>query len=167
VLAYASELGISLDRDLTVTGGMPFAGGPLNNYVIQASCRMAELLRGSPGSTGLVTSVSGLLTKQGLGLWSSQPSATPFTSIDVTESVSAANPPVTVLSAYDGIARVAGYTVVYDRGERQRGVAMLDTPTGERVIAWTDNEDLMQRMELEDWVGQDVTCAGDQLVGIA
>ncbi len=29
----AAELGIGLDRQLTVTGGLCFAGGPLNNYV--------------------------------------------------------------------------------------------------------------------------------------
>jgi acetyl-CoA C-acetyltransferase len=163
VLAYASELGLSLERDLTVTGGMPFAGGPLNNYVIQATCRLAELLRASPGSTGLVSSVSGLMTKQGLGLWTAAPPALPFRSLDVTEEVSAANPPVAVLSRYEGLARVAGYTVVYERGQQQRGVAMLDTPAGERVVAWTEDPGLMQRMEQEEWVGRDVACRDGQL----
>lgn len=164
VLAYASELGLSLDRDLTVTGGMPFAGGPLNNYVIQSTCRLAELLRASPGCTGLVSSVSGLMTKQGLGLWSTAPPELPFQSVDVTAAVSAANPPLRVLSAYGGVARVAGYTVLYERGQRQRAVAMLDTPAGERVIAWTEDPGLMVSMEQDEWVGRNVSCSGDQLV---
>ena len=29
----ATELGLGLDRELTLTGGLTFAGGPLNNYV--------------------------------------------------------------------------------------------------------------------------------------
>ena len=37
VEVFAAELGIDPARDLTVTGGMPFAGGPLNNYVLQAT----------------------------------------------------------------------------------------------------------------------------------
>ena len=74
VQIYAEELGISLDRQLTVTGGMTFGGGPLNNYVLQSTCRMAELLRDNSSrksrahggaEKGLVTSVSGMLTKQG------------------------------------------------------------------------------------------------------
>jgi acetyl-CoA C-acetyltransferase len=164
VLAYAAELGLPLDRDLTVTGGMPFAGGPLNNYVIQASCRLAEQLRGRDSATGLVTSVSGLMTKQGLGLWSSAPPRSPFELIDVTAEVTASNPGVRVLPSYNGTARVAGYTVLYDQGERQRGVAMLDTPGGDRVIAWTESPELMLAMEQVDWVGRDVSCEGDQLL---
>src|SRR5205807_1120781 len=36
VQTAARELGLPLDRPLTVTGGMTFGGGPLNNYVLQA-----------------------------------------------------------------------------------------------------------------------------------
>ena len=43
---YADALGLAETRDLTVTGGMPLAGGPYNNYVLQATCRAAELIRG-------------------------------------------------------------------------------------------------------------------------
>jgi hypothetical protein len=103
------------------------------------------------------------MTKQGLGLWSAAPPALPFRSLDVTEEVSAANPPLAVLSRYEGLARVAGYTVVYERGKQQRGVAMLDTPAGERVVAWTEDPGLMQRMEQEEWVGRDVACRDGQL----
>ena len=31
------ELGLDLERQLTITGGMTFGGGPLNNFVIQAA----------------------------------------------------------------------------------------------------------------------------------
>jgi len=164
VLAYASELEIPLERDLTVTGGMPFAGGPLNNYVLQATCRMAQLLRERPGARGLVSSVSGLLTKQGLGVWSSLPPEQPFVQVDVTEEVESLNPPVKVLADYRGRASVAGFTVVYSAGQPQQGVAMLDTDDGERVIAWTENPDQMRLMEEQDWCGRTVGCDGDQLV---
>lgn len=163
VLAYATELGMSLDRDLTVTGGMPFAGGPLNNYVVQATCRMAQMLRDKPGARGLVSSVSGLLTKQGLGVWGSFAPERPFAQVDVTGELERSNPPVEVIPAYDGSATVVGYTVVYSRGERQRGVAMLDTPHGQRVIAWTDSEQQMSLLEQHEWCGRQVSCHGDQL----
>ena len=55
-------------------GGMPFAGGPFNNFVFQATVAMVECLRERPGSEGLVTAVSGLLTKPGLTVWGTDPS---------------------------------------------------------------------------------------------
>src|SRR4030095_10578818 len=44
-----AQLGLPLTRDLTVTGSMAFAGGPYNNYVLQATCRMGEFLREERG----------------------------------------------------------------------------------------------------------------------
>ncbi len=42
VRVQARELGIDEARPLTVTGGMTFAGGPLNNFVLQALAKMAR-----------------------------------------------------------------------------------------------------------------------------
>ena len=36
--------------DVSVTGGMTFGGGPLNNFVFQATVKMAQLLRREPRS---------------------------------------------------------------------------------------------------------------------
>ena len=49
VQTYAEALGLDFDRDLTVTGGMSFAGGPYNNYVLQATARLGRLLRRAMG----------------------------------------------------------------------------------------------------------------------
>jgi acetyl-CoA C-acetyltransferase len=162
VEGYADEIGIDLDRDLTVTGGMPFAGGPLNNYVLQATCRMAELLRARAGARGMVTSVSGLLTKQGIGLWSTDPGPGGFRFIDVTERVAADNPPLEVVDGHDGEATVAGYTVLYHGGERQRAVAMVDLPQGRRTVVWDDDPALMAEMERREYCGETVHCSGNR-----
>ncbi|MGI9295379.1 MAG: hypothetical protein ACR2PS_15480, partial [Pseudomonadales bacterium] len=52
VKVYARELGIALDKDLVVTGSMAFAGGPLNNFVLQSTAKMADTLRQHPGTKG-------------------------------------------------------------------------------------------------------------------
>ena len=70
VQVQAEELGLGPDRPLTVTGGMTFAGGPLDNYNFQALAKMVEVLREHPGTTGLVTCISGMITKHGMALWS-------------------------------------------------------------------------------------------------
>jgi acetyl-CoA C-acetyltransferase len=160
VESYAAEIGVDLSRDLTVTGGMPFAGGPLNNYVLQSTCRMVELLRERSGSTGMVTSVSGLLTKQGIGLWSTEPGRSPFQFIDVTEEVARDNPPVEVVESYTGEATVAGYTVMYQLGEPHRAVAMVDTPQGQRAVVFNEEAPVMQALESGEYCGRTVQCRG-------
>ena len=67
------ELGLPLDGVPTVTGGMAFAGGPFNNFTYQATAAVVERLRAAVGRLGLVTTVSGLLTKPGLMVWSTEP----------------------------------------------------------------------------------------------
>ncbi|MBW2243136.1 MAG: acetyl-CoA acetyltransferase, partial [Deltaproteobacteria bacterium] len=66
------ELGVPRELAVTVTGGMTFAGGPLNNFVLQAAVKMAQVLRDDPGSIGMLNAVSGMLTKQGVSLWSTE-----------------------------------------------------------------------------------------------
>src|SRR5258705_6300106 len=47
------ELGIPRQLPVTVTGGMAFAGGPLNNFVLQAAVRLAPRLRARAGASGV------------------------------------------------------------------------------------------------------------------
>ncbi|MEX2659664.1 MAG: acetyl-CoA acetyltransferase, partial [Acidimicrobiales bacterium] len=74
----AAELGLGLDRQLTVTGGLSFAGAPLNGYVMHAIATMAGVLRDDPGSRGLITANGGYLTKHSFGVWSTEPPPRPF-----------------------------------------------------------------------------------------
>jgi acetyl-CoA C-acetyltransferase len=166
VEVFAKELGLPAGGDWTVTGGMPFAGGPLNNYVLQATCRMAELLRDGRGRHGLVTSVSGYLTKQGFGVWSSTPSPQGFAHEDVATAVAAASPPKPVHDARDGEATICGYTVMHDRGA-VTGVVLVDWDDGSRSLACTQEEALVARMESEEMCGVRVVVAGRELRGIA
>jgi acetyl-CoA C-acetyltransferase len=73
VQATAEALGLEESRPLTVTGGLTFAGGPLNNYVTHSIATMVGVLRDEPGSTGLITANGGFLTKHALGLYSTNP----------------------------------------------------------------------------------------------
>ncbi len=157
VEAYAQELGIPLTRDLTVTGGMPFAGGPFNNYVLQATCRMAALLREGRGPTrrvGLVSSVSGILTKQGFGMWATQPSSAGFAFDDVSKDTARQVATKEVVSAFQGQAVVAGYTVLHDKGQAPRALVLADTDTGCRALAWSDDPALVRRIESSEFCGQ-------------
>lgn len=154
VEAYAQALGLSVTRALTVTGGMAFAGGPYNNYLFQATCRAAELLRQGQGRTALVSCVSGVLTKQGFGLWSVDPPTRGFLHADLSDAVAREMRALEVLEQFTGQARVAGYTVLHGRGQAPRGIALLDTPGGHRAMGTTDDPALIARMQASEFVGQ-------------
>ena len=128
------EIGVPAGRPLTVTGGMTFAGGPLNNYVLQATARLASLLRGRPASTGVVTAVSGMLTKQAVAVWSSEPPAA-FRSAEVGDEVLAATATCPVVDEPDGMGRVAGWTVVHEGAVPALAVVLVDLPSGARTVA--------------------------------
>ncbi len=153
---YAAELGLSLDDDLTVTGGMAFAGGPYNNYVFQATCRMVELLR-ERGGTGLVGSVSGVVTKQGFGVWSTRPNAAGYGFADVTNEVERMVGRKPVHEQYEGAARVAGYTVLHNRGQPPRAIVVADTPEDARVVARSEAPEVVARLLAAEFHGAPVT----------
>ena len=69
------ELGIAEDdpRGLTVTGGLPYFGGPGNNYVMHSIVTMTDKLRNSPGKFGLATGNGWYVTKHSAGIYSTAP----------------------------------------------------------------------------------------------
>lgn len=71
----ALGIGANDPRALTVTGGLPYFGGPGNNYAMHAIASMMETLRGDPGSYGLVGSNGGYLSKHAVGIYSTAPPA--------------------------------------------------------------------------------------------
>lgn len=153
---FAAELGLSPGRDLTVTGGMSFAGGPYNNYGYQATARVAELLRAGRGRTALVSNVSGVLTKQAFCVWSTVPGPQPFAWLDVTGAVERETAAKSVTADFAGDGVVAGCTVVHEPGRRPRGVAILDVEGDRRTVATTEEPALVAAIETSDYVGSRV-----------
>lgn len=162
VTMAADGLGLPLDRDLTVTGGMAFAGGPFNNYVFQATCRAADLLLAS-GGTALVSCVSGLYTKQGFTLWSTAAPHKPFAVLDVTERVRAAEPERTVVSVEQGSGTIVGCTVLYDGGLPQRAVAVVDLDDGTRTCCGSSDPVVLEQFQTVECVGRGVTIEAGEL----
>jgi len=164
VQVYATELGIDLARQPTVTGGMTFAGGPLNNYVLQSTAAMARVLRDDPGSRGLVTSVSGMITKQGLAVGSSAPPPSGFHFADVTDEVRAVDERRSETAGHDGPVTIVGQTVEHNRDGPVRVLAVAETGNGVRLIAESADPDLIEQFTREDRVGQTHQVRGTQLL---
>jgi acetyl-CoA C-acetyltransferase len=160
---FADALNLRPDRDLTITGSMAFAGGPYNNYFFQATARAAQLLRAGAGRTALLSCVSGILTKQAFALWSSDPPSVGFVSRDVTPAVAATAAEVPVELDYTGGGKVAGCTVLYERGEQPRAVALIDTDDGARAIAVSTADEIITGMQSAEWVGRRVQVVAGEL----
>lgn len=151
----AAEAGLDPTRPLTVTGGMTFAGGPLNSYVLHSTAATADRLRGDPRSTALVTSVSGFLTKYGAAVWAGQPPAGRWTGADVTaeaEATSEARPdaPATELT---GPLTVLGATVAHARDGSRRVFAVAESSAGVRTVVVSEDEELLERSRTGSLVG--------------
>ena len=154
VQVAANEIGIPQDRPLTVTGGLTFAGGPLNNYVMHAVARTVEVLRGKSNSRGLVTANGGLLTKQALCLYSTEAPARPFAQADVQAEVDATfKRGVTV--EHDGRAEIESYVVMYGPdGEPRTGHCACLTDDGRRTWANVTDLDTVTAMIGEEFCGR-------------
>jgi len=152
-------LGLPLDGTPTVTGGMAFAGGPFNNAVLQSIAAVVPRLREDPGTLGAVTTVSGLLTKPGLGIWSARPDGRPpllsdlaYEVASVTEVIEA----VETLDGYEGPGTIATCTVTYDGSDPVRVVAVCDTADGRRCVALSEDRDLAALVCAQEFVGTEV-----------
>jgi acetyl-CoA C-acetyltransferase len=161
------ELGLAPGRRVTESGGMTWAGGPLNNWVVQALAKMADVLRADDGSLGLVTAISGMITKQGVSLWSTTPPEHPYRSIDVTDEVAAATGVRALVDATGTEVTVATYTVLHDEANAlPRGIVVGDLDDGRRVLVETTDADTVQSMMTEEWCGRRARVApGEKLVG--
>jgi acetyl-CoA C-acetyltransferase len=155
VQVAARELGLGLDRQLTVTGGMSFAGGPWNNYVMHSVATMASVLRDDPGSLGLCTANGGYLTKHAFGLYSTDPPrAGRFRHAEPQAEVDAL-PRREMTDDHEGPVQVESYTVMHDRdGRPERGLFACLTPDGRRTWGATSDPNTMAAMVDEEVVGR-------------
>jgi acetyl-CoA C-acetyltransferase len=147
------EMGLPEDAGVSVTGGMTFAGGPFNHFVLQAWARMVEVLRAHPGAAGLVTAVSGMLTKQGVSLLASRPPARPFTFEEVGPEAAREVERVAVVEGAEGGARLVTATVVFERDRPGRCFLLGDLDDGRRALVATDDPALATRLMREETAG--------------
>jgi len=151
-------------RPLTVTGGLGFAGGPGNAYVMRSIAAMVEACRRDPGSLGLVTALGWYATKHAAGLYSTTPNpATPeFVPRGRTQATVDALPSRRGAGAYTGDAEIEATAIVMDRdGTPAFGLLTLLTPEGARAFANATEVDLLRAMTTEPWEGRTVRVRGD------
>jgi acetyl-CoA C-acetyltransferase len=153
VQVAANELGLSHEQQLTVTGGLTFGGGPMNNYVMHSISRMVELLRENRGKKGLITANGGFLTKHAFGVYSTEAPEKDFRHQNVQEEVDQC-PTREWLVDFNGEVTIETYTVMFGAAGPVVAHAACLTEDGKRTWANTDDPEVMSAMTREEFCGR-------------
>ena len=164
----AAALGIELDdpRGLTVTGGLPFFGGPGNNYSMHAIATIAERLP-EAGGLAYVGANGGLLSKHSIGIYGSAPPPRGFAAADTRAQQAridaAALPTATSADGVEGAAQVVASTVVYQRDGSVSDAPIVATLDDGRRIAARADESFRSSLAGINLIGARVRVSGDPL----
>lgn len=161
VQQFENVLNLNTKTSRTITGGMPFAGGPLNNYMLHATVQALLKLRNQSGHS-LITGVSGMMTKQSFCLWSSEYQM-PFYHADVTKKAQQLDKPIPISNAKLGNGIVIGYTVLYEGIKPTLGVFYIEDSKGERKVVTSEDKAIITSMREEEWIEKEISFHGNQV----
>lgn len=149
------SLGIEVadPRPLTLTGGLPYHGGPGSNYVTHALCNSFEWLRSGHGESVMVHGNGYYLTKHALGLYTRRPPrSVPAPREDLQRRIDDEAEALAVDATAKGPGSVVAFTAPFDRdGEPAEGIVLADVD-GRRTVARADRA-LTEQLLAGDGVG--------------
>ncbi|MET0180372.1 MAG: enoyl-CoA hydratase-related protein, partial [Novosphingobium sp.] len=159
--AAVDGLGLSPDdpRRLTVTGGLPYFGGPGNNYSLHAIAEMSQQLRQRPGEFGLVGVNGGMLSKYGGLVLSTTPAPWKPCRTDEIQAQVDEEPLPAVTRTPSGHGKVLTYTVTYKAGEPAQGIVFGVLDSGDRFIATNVDAETLALMVAEDPLARELFVA--------
>ena len=137
-------------RDRTVTGGLPYYGGPGSAYVVNSIASMVSKLRENPGKLGMVTANGWFLTKHGAGVFSSNPFLGEWNQVidssHLQKEIENSDHPEFIEEA-NGKGLIETYTVVNSREGPTKAIIIGLLEDGKRFVANTEkDENLLNKM---------------------
>ncbi len=152
----AQSLGVDLDaRQWSRTGGLPFCGGPWNNYPMHAIATMVGELREQPSARGLVWANGGYATKHAFGVYSATPPADGF-HYEYPQDEIDALPKRELAEGADaaGAVDIEAYSVMFSRdGEPETALAACLLRDGRRAWGTSADPAITAAMCDGEWVG--------------
>lgn len=161
VFNFCDGMGLATDdpRGLTLTGGLPYFGGPGNSYSLHGIAETVDRIRSAPGTFGLVAANGGIMSKYSVGVYSTAPADwASDNSAELRAQVAAKSaPPVSVRP--DGLGTIETYTVRYDwpvrtgivvgrlDADRSRFLALVEDPGLLELLS--DGEPLGARIRVQ------------------
>ena len=125
------------DRPLTVTGGLPYFGGPGNAYTMFSSSEMVKKLRSNPNEYGMVTANSWFLTKHAINIFSCKPPQEIDWKKDFIKLQSEINSREikNFNTKPNGLGKVISYTIVQGRKNLEYGIVIGELEDKSKFIA--------------------------------
>lgn len=141
VTAVAAHLGLPVDgsRQLTLTGGLPYFGGPGNNYSMHALAEAVWQARNAPASFAMVTANGGMLSKHASGIYSRRPSNIDWANVET--QISSNELPACQVCADPKSGSIVSYTAFHDEDGGAHAMIIGETVGGERFVSSTAKED--------------------------
>ena len=158
---FAKSLKLKDINNSSITGTMPFAGGPINSFVLHSTVKLISKIRKQQKGTGIVTGVSGMMTKQSYALWSKNP-VIDFIHKDFTNEANSIETPIELSNEVNGDGVIIGYTVL--KKNISKAVIYLNTADNKRKLITSSDKTIIESMENKEWVGKKVNFKKDQLV---
>jgi acetyl-CoA C-acetyltransferase len=158
VFVICEALGIDCDdpRGLTLTGGLPYFGGPGNSYSLHGIAETVAQMRDKPGQFGLVGANGGIMSKYSVGIYSTTPIDWRTDNCAQLKTEIDALPKVPVTKTPDGAARIETYSVRYDWPTRTGIIVGRLAADNARFMATTDDDDLVALMCDGDPLGAEI-----------
>ena len=154
------EIGIPENdkRDLTLTGGLSFFGGPFSSYSLHSIVTAVDLIQSKPSMKIMVLANGGYNTSQSIGIYGKdRPAKSRLETnyANIQEKIDAEALPYPLNEAHGRIT-IEAYTFIYDRqGQIERGIVIGHMEDGKRALAHIDSESiLIKDVEQQDLVGK-------------
>jgi acetyl-CoA C-acetyltransferase len=144
VFNICDGLGLAPDdpRGLTITGGLPFFGGPGNNYSLHAIAETVQRCRARPGSYGFVGANGGIMSTYSAGIYSTAPAGWHPDTSDALQADIGGWPAVALAAPAGGPGTIETWTVRHHRDGARTGIVIGRlAATGQRFVARADDRD--------------------------
>ena len=163
VFNFCDGMGLAGDdpRGLTLTGGLPYFGGPGNSYSLHGIAETVARMRSAPGAFGLVTANGGIMNKYSVGIYSTEAAEWVADNSAELRAEVAARPVTPVAEQADGPATIETYTVRYDWPVRTGIVIGRLESDGSRFLALSEDPDLVALLSDGDPLGARIAVSND------
>jgi acetyl-CoA C-acetyltransferase len=156
VMIAAESMGIDpAHHATTLTGGLPFFGGPGNNYALHAIAEAVARCRAAPTSFVLVHAIGGFLSKAAVGIYAAVPPSAwaPGSSTEAQRALNVTDLPEPLSADAEG--KVESYTVTMAKGAPANCAVVALTPRG-RILARVSDAALLGEILDSEPVGRRV-----------
>ena len=132
----ALDLSVDDPRPFSLTGGLAYAGGPGNNYVMHSLATAVARIRENPAENLMVTGVGMANTKHTATLLCHANNIPEGATGETRYRLDTGDTALPVEEQASGACTIVTYTIEYDRdGAANNVIYILDTANGGRAIA--------------------------------